>query len=80
MGQIQVEGATFTLGTANETSTDSGLHTSDPVNLNMFTNDLIETNGLTFGTTARVDDIYMEAVTINLKDITFPANSDFFQI
>jgi hypothetical protein len=44
----------------------------------MYANELIEINGLTFGTTTRVDDIYMEAITINLKDITFPANSDVF--
>jgi hypothetical protein len=78
LGQIQVKGSTFTLGTANETSAGSGVYTSDKDNLYMIANDLIEINGLSFDTTARVDDIYMEAITVNLKDITFPALSDVY--
>jgi hypothetical protein len=78
LGQIQVKGATFTLGTANETSTDSGVYTSDADNLYMYANDLIEINGLSFGSSARLDDVYMEAITINLKDVTFPSASDVF--
>ncbi len=78
LGQIQVKGSTFTLGTANETSAGSGEYTSDKDNLYMIANDLIEINGLSFDTTARVDDIYMEAITVNLKDITFPALSDVY--
>jgi len=39
---------------------------------------LIEINGLSFGATARLDDVYMEAITINLKDVTFPSASDVF--
>jgi hypothetical protein len=78
LGQIQVKGSTFTLGTANETSAGSGVYTSDKDNLYMIANDLIEINGLSFDTTARVDDIYMEARTVNLKDITFPALSDVY--
>ena len=78
LGQIQVKGATFTLGTANETSAGSGVYTSDADNLYMYANDLIEINGLSFGSSARLDDVYMEAITINLKDVTFPAASDVF--
>ena len=78
LGQIQVKGATFTLGTANETSAGSGVYTSDADNLYIYANDLIEINGLSFGSTARLDDVYMEAITINLKDITFPSASDVF--
>jgi hypothetical protein len=78
LGQIQVKGATFTLGTANETSTGSGVYTSDADNLYMYANDLIEINGLSFGSSARRDDVYMEAITINLKDVTFPSASDVF--
>ena len=78
LGQIQVKGATFTLGTANETSAGSGVYTSDADNLYIYANDLIEINGLSFGSTARLDDVYMEAITINLKDVTFPSASDVF--
>lgn len=78
LGQIQVKGATFTLGTANETSAGSGVYTSDADNLYMYANDLIEINGLSFGSSARLDDVYMEAITINLKDVTFPSTSDVF--
>jgi hypothetical protein len=78
LGQIQVKGATFTLGTANETSAGSGVYTSDADNLYMYANDLIEINGLSFGSSARLDDVYMEAITINLKDVTFAAASDVF--
>ena len=78
LGQIQVKGATFTLGTANETSAGSGVYTSDADNLYMYANDLIEINGLSFGSSARLDDVYMEAITINLKDVTFPSASDVF--
>jgi len=78
LGQIQVKGATFTLGTANETSSGSGVYTSDADNLYIYANDLIEINGLSFGSTARLDDVYMEAITINLKDVTFPSASDVF--
>jgi len=78
LGQIQVKGATFTLGTANETSAGSGVYTSDADNLYMYANDLIEINGLSFASSARLDDVYMEAITINLKDVTFPSASDVF--
>ena len=44
----------------------------------MYANDLIEINGLSFGSSARLDDVYMEAITINLKDVTFPSASDVF--
>jgi len=69
LGQIQVKGATFTLGTANAATSDSD-------NLYVYANDLIEINGLSFGNTTRLDDVYMEANTINLKDLTFAAESD----
>jgi hypothetical protein len=78
LGQIQVEGATFTLGTSSEVTSQLNNSSPDHGNLYMYANELIEINGLTFGTTARIDDIYMEAITINLKDVTFPAGSDIY--
>jgi len=77
LGQLQISGANFTLGTANETSEGSGVWTSDEDNLYLYANDLIEIKSLTFNN-ARLDDVYMEAITINLKDITFPSTSDVF--
>lgn len=76
LGQIQVKGSTFTLGTANADSSAPTGYTSDPDNLYIYANDLIEINGLTFGSPDRLDDVYMEAITINLKDVTFPSASD----
>ena len=40
----------------------------------MYANELIQVNGLQI--TGRVDDVYMEAVTINLRNVTFPHISE----
>ncbi len=57
---------TFTVGTGGKNS--------DPDNVYLYAHNLIQTNGLQFG--GRVDDVYMEAITINLNDVHFPSNSD----
>ena len=43
-------------------------------NVYLYANNLISINGLDFGT--GMDDIYMDAITIDLSNITFPQNSD----
>ena len=40
----------------------------------MYANNLLSINGLQFG--GRVDDAYMDAITINLKNVTFPNTSE----
>ena len=40
----------------------------------MYANNLIQINGLNI--TGRVDDVYMEAVTINLKNVNFPTTAE----
>lgn len=40
----------------------------------MYANELIKVNGLSFA--GRVDDIYMDAITIDLGNVTFPNHSD----
>ena len=58
--------STFTVGTGG---TDS-----DPDNVYIYANELIQVNGLAFA--GRVDDVYMDAITIDLGNVTFPTNSD----
>jgi hypothetical protein len=43
-------------------------------NVYLYANNLISVNGLEFGT--GMDDIYMDAITIDLSNVTFPQNSD----
>jgi len=43
-------------------------------NVYLYANNLISINGLEFGT--GMDDIYMDAITIDLSNVTFPQNSD----
>ena len=50
---------------SNSISVGTGGENSDPDNVYMYANSLIQVNGLNI--TGRVDDVYMEAVTINLK-------------
>jgi hypothetical protein len=40
----------------------------------MYAQNLIQINGLNIN--GRVDDVYMEAVTINLKNVNFPTTSE----
>jgi hypothetical protein len=43
-------------------------------NVYLYANNLISINGLEFG--SGMDDIYMDAITIDLSNVTFPQNSD----
>ena len=47
---------------------------SDPDNVYLYAHKLIQVNGLEI--TGRVDDVYMEAITINLRNVTFPDTSE----
>ena len=58
--------STFTVGTGGKDS--------DPDNVYIYANELIQVNGLAFA--GRVDDVYMDAITIDLGNVTFPTNSD----
>ena len=68
LGKLSISDAEFVVGTANP-------ETSDPDNVYLYANELIQVNDLDF-TGSRLDDVYMEAITINLNNITFPAGSD----
>jgi len=48
---------------------------SDPDNVYLYANDLITVNGLKF-TGSRLDDVYMEAITVNLNNVAFPSTAD----
>ena len=58
----------------NTLSVGNGGQNSDPDNLYLYAHNLIQINGLDI--TGRVDDVYMEAVTINLRNVTFPNTSE----
>ena len=58
--------STFSVGTGGENS--------DPDNVYLYANNLLDINGLKFA--GRVDDVYMAAITINLKNVTFPNTSE----
>ncbi|MEL0099544.1 MAG: hypothetical protein VW907_08320, partial [Opitutae bacterium] len=58
--------STFTVGTGGKNS--------DPDNVYIYANELIQVNGLAFA--GRVDDVYMDAITIDLANVSFPTNSD----
>lgn len=67
IGQIDRDNlSTFTVGTGGDNS--------DPDNVYIYANELIQVNGLAFA--GRVDDVYMDAITIDLGNVTFPTNSD----
>ena len=55
-------------------SVGAGGKNSDPDNVYIYANELIQVNGLAFA--GRVDDVYMDAITIDLGNVTFPTNSD----
>lgn len=72
--------AVASLGTLNISSTDivvgnANSETSDPDNVYLYANDLISATNLSF-TGSRLDDVYMEAVTLNLTNIDFPASAE----
>jgi hypothetical protein len=58
--------STFSVGTGGKNS--------DPDNIYMYANNLIKINGLAFA--GNVDDVYMDAITIDLSNVTFPEYSD----
>ena len=68
LGSLNISSANFNVGIANSA-------TSDPDNVYLYANELIQVNGLNF-TGSRLDDVYMEAITINLKDVAFPGTAD----
>ena len=68
LGTLNITSAEFLVGQANQA-------TSDPDNVYLYANDLIQANGLSFSG-ANLDDVYMEAITLNLSNIAFPSNSD----
>ena len=67
LGKVNISSATFSVGTANSL-------TSDPDNVYIYANDIIDVNNLSFS--GRLDDIYMESKTIHIKNTTFPATAD----
>ena len=68
LGTLNISSANLNVGNANSS-------TSDPDNVYLYANDLIQVNGLSF-TGSRLDDVYMEAITVNLKDVAFPSTAD----
>lgn len=64
----------YTDGHTSTFSVGNGGKNSDPDNVYLYASNLISVNGLQFS--GRVDDIYMDAITINLKNVSFPENSD----
>jgi hypothetical protein len=70
--------AAGTLGTLNITNATinvgNGGFNSDPDNVYLYANDLIQINNLDFSN-SRLDDVYMEAITVNLNNVDFPAAS-----
>lgn len=68
LGTLNITNADFVVGNANSA-------TSDPDNVYLYANDLIQVNGLNFSG-SRLDDVYMEAITINLNDVDFPSTAE----
>ena len=71
--------AVGSLGSLNISSVDinvgNGGNDSDPDNVYLYANDLINISGLTFSG-SRLDDVYMEAITVNLNNVAFPSTAD----
>jgi len=66
IGLSDSHSSTFSVGTGGKNS--------DSDNVYLYANNLIQVNGLQFS--GRVDDVYLEAITINLKDVQFPSTAD----
>jgi hypothetical protein len=64
----------FNDGHSSTFSVGNGGKNSDPDNVYLYASNLISVNGLQFS--GRVDDIYMDAITIDLKNVSFPEHSD----
>jgi hypothetical protein len=67
LGTLNITRAGLSVGTANST-------TSDPDNVYLYANEVININSLSFS--GRVDDIYMESKTIHIHNTDFPATSE----
>ena len=67
LGTLNISSASFNVG--------NGGQDSDPDNVYLYANELIQVNGLNFSG-SRLDDVYMEAITINLKNVAFPGTAD----
>jgi len=65
--ELSISNTDFNVGNANA-------GTSDPDNVYLYANELIKVVGLDFQ--GRVDDVYMEAVTLYLQDVVFPATAE----
>jgi hypothetical protein len=59
---------------SNTLSVGNGGDIADPDNIYLYAHNLIQINGLNI--TGRVDDVYMEAITINLRNVVFPNTSE----
>lgn len=68
LGTLNISNANLVVGNANSA-------TSDPDNVYLYANELIQVNGLNF-TGSRLDDVYMEAITVNLNSVAFPSTAD----
>ena len=66
IGTTSSHSSTFSVGTGGQNS--------DPDNVYLYANNLISINGLQLS--GNVDDVYMDAITIDLSNVTFPQNSD----
>ena len=58
----------------NSISVGTGGENSDPDNVYMYAQNLIQINGLNIN--GRVEDVYMEAITLNLRNVNFPQTSE----
>ena len=68
LGTLNISNTEFMVGQAN-------LDHYDPDNVYLYANDLIQINGLSFSG-SKLDDVYMEGKTLNLKDVFMPATAD----
>ena len=68
LGTLNMSAVEINVGNANSA-------TSDPDNVYLYANELIQVNNLSFSG-SRLDDVYMEAITVNLKDVAFPSTAD----
>ncbi|MEC8014385.1 MAG: hypothetical protein VX153_09195 [Verrucomicrobiota bacterium] len=68
LGTLNISNSSITVGQSNSPH-------YDPDNVYLYANDLIQANGLSFSGSG-LDDVYMEAITLNLSNVSFPSNSD----
>ena len=68
LGTLNISNSSIAVGQSNSPH-------YDPDNVYLYANDLIQANGLSFSGSG-LDDVYMEAITLNLSNVSFPSNSD----